>query len=122
MYITEFVRELDGRLILHTWQVYGVEASVRSGDSVPDSPGLIQNFPNPFNSSTRIRFHLTRNVHVTLKIRNLQGQIALILLDAPCKAGEHEVIFDAAGLTSGIYILTIESGTVTGTRKMVLIR
>jgi hypothetical protein len=121
IYITEFVRELDGRLILHAWQVHEVATPVHSGDC-PDSPGLFQNFPNPFNLSTRIQFHLMHADHVTLKIRNLRGQPLRILVNAPYIAGDHEVICDAAGLSSGIYLLTIESGDLIGTRKMVLIR
>jgi hypothetical protein len=122
IYVIEFVRELDGSLILHTWQVHAVAAPVRSGYPVPGSPELVQNFPNPFNMSTKIRFRLARADHIILKVLDLQGQTAMTLVDAPCDAGDHEVIYNAAGLTSGIYILTIESGGLLGTRKMVLIR
>jgi hypothetical protein len=57
---------------------------------------LSQNFPNPFNPSTTIRFSMTRRALVTLKVFDLLGEEVVTLLNQQLAVGEHEVKWDAS--------------------------
>lgn len=94
---------------------------------------LAQNYPNPFNPSTRIGFALDAPGDVTLKVYDLLGREAAVLLQNVRRdAGEQEVTFDASNLASGIYLYKFsvnyvgEDGLTGRTReaikKMVLLR
>ncbi|HSL89956.1 MAG TPA: T9SS type A sorting domain-containing protein [Ignavibacteriaceae bacterium] len=83
---------------------------------------LTQNFPNPFNPNTAIRFSLPETGNVKLTVFNLLGQEVAVLVNGLTEAGTHIINFDAAGLNSGIYIYRIESGSFNEVRKMTLIK
>ena len=65
---------------------------------------LRQNFPNPFNPTTTIRFAMPQRAHVTLAVFNMLGQQVAALFQGEQEAGYHEVQFNASGLASGMYI------------------
>ncbi len=84
---------------------------------------LDQNFPNPFNPATSIRFGLPKEGAVDLRIYNILGQEVAVLISGDLKkAGNHEIKFDASSLSSGTYIYRIKSGENVFTRKMVLMK
>lgn len=83
---------------------------------------LEQNFPNPFNPSTTIRFALPGNRFVTVKIYDVLGNEIAVLLHEERPAGLHSVEFDASGLSSGTYFYKLQAGGNIFTRKMLLIR
>ncbi|MBU0509396.1 T9SS type A sorting domain-containing protein [bacterium] len=84
---------------------------------------LHQNFPNPFNPSTSIRYDVKAENHVTLKVFNATGQEVATLVNGSEKVGVHFVNFDAANLTSGLYFYTIQIGDVySATKKMLLVK
>jgi hypothetical protein len=87
---------------------------------LPSAFSLDQNFPNPFNPSTIIRFRLPAAGPVRLVVYDLLGRAVATLVDAPRNAGRHEVLFDGAGLTSGVYICRLTAGDYSTTRKMIL--
>ncbi|GJQ63273.1 MAG: hypothetical protein SCALA702_23260 [Melioribacteraceae bacterium] len=90
--------------------------------TVPTEYALSQNYPNPFNPSTKIEFSLPEASQVTLKVYNVLGEVVAELLNAQIDAGYHEVEFNAANLTSGIYFYKIESGSFADIKKMMLIK
>ena len=91
--------------------------------SVPERFVLYQNYPNPFNPTTTLQFDLGRRASVTLKIFNVMGQeVATLLHDAPLSAGVHQVEFDGAHLSSGVYIYTLVSDGFAASQKMVLLK
>ena len=79
-------------------------------------------FPNPFNSTTEIRYALPRAGHVALKVYDLLGREVGVLVDAVMVAGEQRVAFDARGIASGIYFVRLASGEMRVTRKVLLVR
>jgi hypothetical protein len=82
---------------------------------------LEQNFPNPFNPSTVIRFSIPERVKVTLKVMNLLGEEVKRLIDGEYKEqGTYDVDFLAQGLPSGTYVYKLEAGNFIKSRKMVL--
>ena len=100
----------------------------------PASFFLKQNFPNPFNPSTEIRYGITEDGFVSLKVFNALGQVIAEPLNGFIRAGNHKIIFDASGLASGIYFYQMsvtpgggqatpkggQAKTFIETRKMVL--
>lgn len=83
---------------------------------------LQQNYPNPFNPTTQIRFTLAEQSQVTLKIYNILGKEIATLVNDVKGAGVHEVSFNGAGLASGVYFYTLQTGKYTQTRKMILVK
>jgi hypothetical protein len=92
------------------------------GDAHPVQIGLDQNFPNPFNPATVIRYRLVGQTHVTLKVYNLLGEEVATLVDNEEAEGEHSVTFNATGLPSGAYFCRLHADGVVETRKMMLSR
>ena len=96
-----------------------------SGDAprpLPHEFDLSQNFPNPFNPSTVIRYAIPVKSHVLLTVHNLLGQLVATVVNGDEDAGFHEVRFEAPGLASGVYLYRIEAGKFVQTRKLTLIR
>ena len=89
---------------------------------LPKSFELRQNYPNPFNPSTRIQYAVPMQSHVTLAVYNVIGQRVQTLLNEEKDPGIHEVIFDASGLSSGIYLYRLHTQTYTEVRQMVLVK
>ena len=81
---------------------------------------LSQNFPNPFNPQTTIRFTLPTAGPTALHIYDAAGQHLSSLVDGFLPAGTHQVRFDGDALASGLYFYRLQSGELTETRKMVL--
>ena len=87
----------------------------------------IQNYPNPFNPCTTVQFSIpsvgqTRNTHVQLKVYNVLGNEVATLVDDDKPAGTYEVEWNASGLPSGVYIVTLNSSTTMINTKMILLK
>jgi len=78
--------------------------------------------PNPFNSTTRIRFDLPKSQHVHLSIYDLDGRLVQPLADGWYATGQHELVFDAIGLSSGTYFVHLRTPESATTKKLLLIR
>jgi hypothetical protein len=89
---------------------------------VPQSVELHPCYPNPFNPSTTISFSLPNVQRVSLTIYNLAGQTVETLLEGRQSAGRHQVEFNGAGLSSGMYFYMLQTGEYTATRKMMLLK
>jgi CubicO group peptidase (beta-lactamase class C family) len=72
---------------------------------------LSHNCPNPFRNSTSITFTLTHAQDVTLKAYNIVGQEVAILIDDELGSGEHNIIWNAVGLPSGVYYYQLTAGS-----------
>ena len=84
---------------------------------------LGQNYPNPFNPSTTINFSVPKeNTLVSLKIYNSIGQEVRTLINQVVPAGNHEVKFDASGLSTGVYFYTLTAGKFVESKKMILMK
>ncbi|MBK7228754.1 MAG: T9SS type A sorting domain-containing protein [Ignavibacteriales bacterium] len=87
-----------------------------------NSFSLDQNFPNPFNPTTTIKFSLGKNGFTTLKLYDILGNEVANIVNGVLESGPHEVNFDASMLPSGTYFYTITSGSFTETKKMMLLK
>ncbi len=83
---------------------------------------LAQNFPNPFNPTTKIEYNLIKSGLVTLKVFDILGREVATLVNEVQTTGVKEVEFNAANLPSGIYFYTINTGGFTDTKKMILVK
>jgi hypothetical protein len=92
------------------------------GGTVPQSVRLLQNFPNPFNPTTLIRYRIPARCDVSLTVHDVSGAEVSILVREEKPAGEYEAAFDATGLASGVYLCRLAAGKVALVTKMVLIR
>jgi hypothetical protein len=100
--------------------------------------GLEQNYPNPFNPSTRIKFTIPSNVvlspavgginstkdltQVTLIIYDVLGNEIATLIEEEKPAGLYEIVFEAAGLPSGVYYYQLRAANFVDTRKMIFLK
>jgi hypothetical protein len=82
--------------------------------TAPDTYALEQNFPNPFNPTTRIYYQLPKESMVELTVYDLLGREIRQLMDGPQTAGFQDVEFDARGLASGVYVYRLSARTLTG--------
>jgi len=83
---------------------------------------LFQNFPNPFNPSTTIKYQLSQTSYVTLQVYDILGRVVTTLVHETKQAGFYSMEFNAASLSSGIYFYKLTAGTFTQTRYMMLVK
>lgn len=78
--------------------------------NLPESPAILLNYPNPFNSSTAIRYQIADDSNVRLSIYNLLGEKVTDLVNEKQPAGEHEMTWDASEYSSGVYFYRLAAG------------
>ena len=83
---------------------------------------LEQNFPNPFNPTTKIRYSLKDGCDVALYVFDVLGNKITSLVNSYQNAGMYEVIFDGKNLSSGIYIYHLQAGEFTAIKKLILLK
>ena len=88
----------------------------------PESFRLYQNWPNPFNLFTRIRFDLPHPAPVAITIFDINGRKYATLIDEVKPAGEHMIDFNASGLASGVYLYNLRSENYNRSKKMTFIK
>lgn len=103
-------------------QTGGPTFSAPEGKSLPVSFSLCQNFPNPFNPTTTIRYQLPGVSDVKLVVYDVLGRELAVLVNERKPAGEHNAVFDANGMASGVYLYRLTAGSFVETRRMLLIR
>ena len=96
--------------------------SVQNKSSVPTSFKLLQNFPNPFNPSTKIKYSIPAQSFVTLKVYDLLGREVATLVNEEHTAGNYEAEFNGKDLPSGVYFYQLKANEYVETKKMVLLR
>jgi len=101
---------------------YPVAVEIAYSSALPETYALYQNYPNPFNPATRISYAVPRDVHVTVKIYNVQGGEVATLVNADQPAGFYTVSWTAEDLASGVYFCTMKAGEFVRTVKMALVR
>jgi hypothetical protein len=101
---------------------YESDAAERLPDGVAHEFALFAPYPNPFNSTTQIKYTLPSTERVSLLLYDVLGREVTVLMNKIKPAGEHQITFDATGLASGVYLCRMEAGSFAQTRKLVLLR
>ena len=96
--------------------------NVRENSSNPTNFKLYDNYPNPFNPSTSIRYSIPEGSFTSIKIYNSLGSEVATLVNETKSAGTYEVEFNASNLSSGIYYYTLQVGSFSETKKMILMK
>ncbi len=89
---------------------------------LPKSYALQQNFPNPFNPVTQIKYQIPKSSFVTLKIYNILGREIATLVNEERSAGYYSATFNAVNLPSGIYFYKLQAGNYSSVKKLVLLK
>lgn len=94
----------------------------KTNNTDPVAFELFNNYPNPFNPVTSIKYSIPKDDFVTLKIYDLKGELITTLVNENQIKGEYEVNFNAKKYASGVYFYVLESGQFIKSKKMVLIK
>ena len=97
----------------------GVE---EKSSTVPSNFALEQNFPNPFNPATNIRYSISSTSRVSLKVFDVLGRQVQTLVNATQVPGEYSVTFNAQNLSSGVYFYQLSAGSFNQTKKLMLLK
>ncbi len=128
LYAAEFLREWDGRLIVHAWEVNSVSTAIGNGKVRPFEFRLDQNYPNPFNPDATISFALPVRSQVTLEIIDILGRTVKTIVHKTLPPGHYTRQFHANRLSSGVYFYRIKANPIpSGTefhqvRRMVILK
>jgi hypothetical protein len=95
---------------------------VQRGKDIPKFYVLGNNYPNPFNPTTKISFGLPRSSNTKLIVYDLLGREVITLVNDKLEAGSYNIEWDAGNYSSGVYFYKLESGNFVQTKKMVLIK
>jgi hypothetical protein len=100
---TGYVVGWFGTILKTTNGGVGTNSLERIQDNILQSFKLDQNFPNPFNSTTKIKFSIQNSESIKLEIYNVSGQMIDVLINSNLSAGIYSIDWDASGNPSGIY-------------------
>ncbi len=104
------------------WLSFENLSEVKLLDNSKYSYVLYQNFPNPCNESTTIRFELARDGNTVIEIFNPLGQKIKTLIDEFLQTGSHEITFNAASFSSGMYFCKFTNGEHSRYSKILLLK
>lgn len=89
---------------------------------LPERTIIEQNYPNPWNPSTTIRYGLPHVSFVTLTVYNTLGQQVAQLVNEQQPAGYRDVVFHGDGLASGVYFCRLQAGDFVASKKLLLLK
>ena len=114
----------QGSEVIRGWiEILGTPTHIEMTDAaLPIAFSLEQNFPNPFNAHTVIRFALPLPSRVELEVFDVLGQRVALLTEGRLERGHYRVSLDAADLSSGLYFYRMRSGDFVAVRKMALVK
>lgn len=110
------------------WKVVVIEQKnmpigvIQLSNNIPVQHRLYENYPNPFNSQTKIKFDIASKLFVRVIIYEVNGRMIESLVNDTLSAGTYTAIWNAGPYASGIYFCKIEAGGYTETQKMVLLK
>jgi len=113
----------DFRRVLARYVALGGSLTgTRSEPATAEGFALLQNFPNPFNPGTTIRYELSRSSMVRVTVFDMLGREVAVLVNERKNAGSYAVRFDGSNLASGVYFCRLQAGSFVNTLKLLLVR
>jgi hypothetical protein len=121
------IDETGSGLIQHWIEQLGQQTAVVETQSTPAAFVLAQSYPNPFNSSTVIRYELATDGPISLVVYDVLGRRVRTLIDGIARAGTYTAVWNATNdegqnTASGLYFYRLQAGGNSETRRMALIR
>ena len=121
--ITEFpviLKDISG----NRWSF---QIKISTGSQLPKEYALYENYPNPFNPTTTIKYSIKENIWVKLIIYNVMGQVVRTLVDETKPSGVYMVKWDghtdnSEKVSSGMYFYRLEAGHFVKTKRMTLVQ
>ena len=107
---------------LNTGDLTGIITAVKTRSGTPQTYVLLQNYPDPFNPTTTIEYSVPKNGFVTLKVYNILGQEVATLFSGTRQQGNYQATFDGAKFATGVYFYRLRAGSVSITKKLVLMK
>lgn len=101
-----------------TVSTLGIDADRETG--IPRTTQLYQNFPNPFNPATKIRFDVSKKQFITVKIFNSIGQEVSVLVARVLEPGSYSETWNGFGNSSGVYFCRLQSAGESEVKKILL--
>jgi hypothetical protein len=126
--VFQFKVEGNGTIYWDNFYFYSTPVGVDNrSETLPQGFALEQNFPNPFNPSTTIRYELPEEAMVNVTIYDMMGRQVSRLVSSRQTAGYKSLQWNATNnsgqpISAGLYIYTIQAGEFSQTRKMVLLK
>jgi len=116
--------EIDTEYMIYILEVLlaGEELVVDNPVAVPFQFELFPAYPNPFNPTTTISFRVDMLHATSLHIYDITGRVVDELVSGELGTGEHELVWGAAGQSSGIYFARLQSGSKVQSQKLILIK
>ena len=90
--------------------------------NMPKDFTLMQNFPNPFNPSTTIRFYTPQGEHTTLKVYDILGNEIMTVVNEELGKGYHSFDINMSNNSSGVYFYSLAAGSFRDTKKFLLLK
>jgi len=116
----------SGKIKKTNSNTFGIDESADVGvdenTPVPTEYLLSQNYQNPFNSSSVIKYSIPKLSQVTLKIINTLGEEIETLVKEEKPIGTYELNWNAVSLPSGVYFYRLQAGDFVQTKKMILLK
>lgn len=119
--------KIDDNILFIATNSYGlyelqIPTNIVEENNLLPSYQLYQNYPNPYNPTTKIKFSIPKSNIVQIKIYDILGNEIQTLLNKHYQVGTYEVDFNANNLPSGVYFYRMISGNYSETKKMILLR
>ncbi|MCI0450650.1 MAG: T9SS type A sorting domain-containing protein [Chlorobi bacterium] len=113
-----------GTILIHTTDGGGPPVGItKISSEIPINYKLFQNFPNPFNPETNIKYQIVKGKYVKLIVFDVTGKEIAVLVNEEQRAGTYQAAWNAEGVSSGIYFYSlIIDGKLIDTKKMILIK
>ncbi len=103
-------------------EIVMTNVSSKNSNQIPIAFSLEQNFPNPFNPLTKIRYSISQPSFVTLKVYDMLGREIQTLIQSYQTKGEYRIPFNASDCASGIYYYRLSTPQFVDTKKMILLK
>jgi len=95
---------------------------IEDGINTPIAFSLDQNYPNPFNPTTSIKYSIPSSQRISIKVFDIRGKEVATLVNDFKNQGDYTIEFDGSRLSNGVYFYRIQSGSLTQTKRMILMK
>ncbi|KUO62957.1 hypothetical protein APF79_14330 [bacterium BRH_c32] len=108
-------------------EIYGIQLKESEENQITEKKNIpteftITNYPNPFNTTTTIKYQLPITSNVVIRVFDITGKEVAVLVNEKKEAGYYNVNFDGGNLSSGIYICSVQANENRISKKMLLVK